>query len=264
MAVAFGSGCASTVKQAAREAAPAAAEETVEEVREPETRQDIADILSDPGIGEATTALSDSFVQGMLDGLTEPERMTRLQALTDALVTRAGSALAKSFEAELGPQISATVADAVDKSLERMLDERTEARIQAIVLAASRGAVQGIGDALVDDAGQPSPALQQVFGRVVRDASYHASFGFQHAVHDARQNDALEARSRDGVLGALGRVSEWSRAIPAVIVLGLGLMVLVLTAALIWALVSLRRARRGGSPPELMRPPLRGAHSGHA
>jgi hypothetical protein len=235
-------GCAGTIKQAAREAAPAAVKETVNEVQKPGTRGDVADILSDPRILEASSALSAAIVEGALNGLTDAERIERLQRLTDAFVTRIGTSMARSLERDIGPRLAATFADAVDRSLERALGSATEERLQAIALAVSRSTMQGVGEALVDPSGQPSPALRQAFGQVMREAAYEASIGFNDAVRDARVHSAGVGSGE--VLAMLGTVSSWILAVPPLLVLSGLLLVLAAVGALGWALNSQRQLRR--------------------
>lgn len=232
-------GCAGTIKQAAREAAPAAVKETVSEVGEPETRKDLATILADPRIREASSALTEAVVEGALNGLTDEERIARLQQLTDAFVTRIGASMARSLQREIGPQLSITFADTIDRTLERVLGSATEARLQALALAVTRSSMQGVGEALVDPSGQPSPLLRQAFGQVMRDMAYEASLGFDAAVRDARAR-----ADRDGsgeVLASLATLSSWTQAVSPLLVLGALLFGVVGLAALLWATFALRR-----------------------
>jgi len=235
-------GCAGTIKQAAREAAPAAVKETVSEVGEPETRKDLATILADPRIREASSALSEAVVEGALNGLTDEERIARLQQLTDAFVTRIGASMARSLQREIGPQLSITFADTIDRTLERVLGSATEERLQALALAVTRSSMQGVGEALVDPSGQPSPLLRQALGQVMRDMAYEASLGFDAAVRDARAR-----ADRDGsgeVLASLATLSSWTQAVSPLLVLGALLFGVVGLAALLWAMFALRRGHR--------------------
>jgi hypothetical protein len=238
-------GCASTVKQAAREAAPAAVKEGVAAAQSPETRQNVADILADPRIREATTALTQAVVEGIVDGLTDEQRVARLQHLTDALVTRMGSSFARSFQRDIGPQLAATFADALDRSFERALSPATEARLQAIALAVTRGAMEGAGDALLDDSGQPAPALRHAFGQVVREMAYEGALGFNAAVRDAESRSAGEDSGE--VLGMLGTLSDWTVVIPPLAMGAAVLLVIAAIAALAWALSLRRRLRAQGT-----------------
>jgi hypothetical protein len=240
----LGVGCASTVKQAAREAAPAAVKEGVEQAQKPETRADVAEILADPRIRDATTALSAAVVEGMLNGLTDAEHTQRLERLTDALVARATATIARSFRTEIAPQLSKMVADTLDQSLQRVLDAQTEQRLQALATVVARSTVRGMSDALLDPSGRPTPVLRQAFGQVVQEVGYQAAFGFEHAVQDAREGAGPEAAPSGGVLATVGRLADWSRGIPVLVVGGLGVLLLLLAGGLAWALISLSRLRR--------------------
>jgi hypothetical protein len=241
-ALSLSSGCASTMKQAAREAAPAAVKETVDEVGKKETRKDLATILADPRIREASAALTQAIVEGAVDGLTDAERVERLQQLTDAFVSRIGVSMARSLQREVGPQLSITFADAIERSLERVLGPATEERLRALALAATRSSMQGVGEALLDPSGRPSPVLRQAFGQVMRDMAYEASLGFDSAVRDARGR-----ADRDGsgeVLASLATLSSWTNALPVVLTLGALLLGVTGLAALAWVLFGLRRGHR--------------------
>lgn len=239
-----GAGCGSAVKQAAREAAPAAVKESVEQAQKPETRADIAEILADPRIRMAASELSEAVVEGVLNGLTDEERTRRLQALTDALMSRVASSLARSMQSELGPALAQTVAATVDQAMQRMLSVENEQRMQAMATALARSAVQGMSAALVDEQGRPVPMVRQALGQVVQEAGYQAAFGFEQAVHDARYDRGPASPSDGSVLATLGRVSDWSRAVPVLVVGGLVVLLLLASSLLGWVLLRLRRLSR--------------------
>lgn len=240
----LGLGCGSAVKQAARAAAPAAVEESVEQVQKPETRADIAQILDDPRIRSAASELSEAVVEGVLDGITDEERTQRLQALTDALTTRVARSLARSMQRELGPALAQTFAATIDESMQRVLSAENEQRLQAMVAAVARSTLQGMSAALLDEQGRPVPVVRQALGEVVQEAGYQAAFGFEQAVYDARHDRGPASSSDGSVLATLGRVSDWSRAVPVLVVGGLSLLLLIASGGLIWALLRLRRVSR--------------------
>jgi len=139
-------GCAGTVQQAVKEATPAAVEGAIEGAKQPDTRNDIAAILADPEIRTATSSLSAAFVAGALDGLSDEQRSAELRRLTDAVVRSMGAAGAKALRDDIGPQLSKTLADAVDGALEQTLNEQTERRLEALTAAVARGMAQGLGE----------------------------------------------------------------------------------------------------------------------
>jgi hypothetical protein len=245
----LGLGCGSAVKQAAREAAPAAVKESVEQAQKPETRADIAEILADPRIRAAASELSEAVVEGVLNGITDEERTRRLQGLTDALMSHVASSLARSMQRELGPALAQTFADTIDQSMQRVLSAENEQRLQAMATTVARSALQGMSAALLDDQGRPVPVVRQALGQVVQEAGYQAAFGFEQAVNDARQDRGPASPSDGSVLATLGRVSDWSRAVPVLVVGGLLLMLLVASSLLGWALLRLRRLSNTARAP---------------
>jgi hypothetical protein len=232
-------GCAETLQQTAKSAAPAAVEGAVEEAQEPDTRNDIATILADPEIRSAVSELSSAIVAGAFDGLTDEQRSRELQRVTDGLVKTFGASMARSLRDDIGPQLSASVAEAVDRSIERALDSDTERRIEALALAATRGALRGAGETLVDENGRLAPAWGQALGQIARGVAYEASFGFDDAVRRARDDEAGSAP----VLAALGTLSTFTQLLPLLVAGGLVLFVLLCALPLVWALFRLRKLR---------------------
>jgi hypothetical protein len=239
----LGAGCAGTVKQAAKDAAPAALEGAVDEAQDPETRNNIAQILADPQIRAATADMAEAVIDGALRGVTDQEQSARLERVTNLFVTQVGSALATSLQRDIGPALASTFANAVEGSLAGALDGDTEERLQALAVAVSRGTLHGVGESMLDMNGQPSPALSYVMGQFARDITREAAFGFQDAVTLSVQRDA-DGHTRGDVLATVGRLSDLLRLGPILLVGGLLLLLALGAAGLLWALLSLRRQRR--------------------
>ncbi|HKO91466.1 MAG TPA: hypothetical protein VJU61_09960 [Polyangiaceae bacterium] len=235
------SGCAATVQQAAKEATPAAVEGAIEGAKQPDTRNDIATILADPEIRAATSSLSAAFVAGALDGLSDEQR-AELRRLTDAVVRGMGAAAAKALRDDIGPQLSKTLADAVDRSLEQTLNEHTEQRLQAMTAAVARGMAQGLGESLFDSSGRPGPEWSRAIGLIARDITHQAAFGIDDAVRSAESGDSGEPEPQ--VLAALGTVASWTRTLPMLILGGLTLALLGCIAALAWLAARLQHYKR--------------------
>jgi hypothetical protein len=233
-------GCAEALQQTAKSAAPAAVEGAVEEAQKPDTRNDIATILADPQIHAAASSLSSAIVSGAFDGLTDEERSRELRRVTEALVKTFGASMARSLRDDIGPQLSASVAEAIDRSIERALDAETERRIEALTLAATRGALRGVGETLVDADGQLAPAWGQAMGQIARGVAHEAAFGLDDAVRRARDDESEGAP----VLAALGTLSTLTQLLPLLVAAGMVLFVLLCALPLAWSLFRLRQLRR--------------------
>lgn len=170
------SACASAVKNAAKEAAPTAVHASVKEVHEPTTRDRVADVLADPNIQSSMTELSQSVADGVLDSLTEKQRVDQAMAAGDAFLEHMNRSLAKSFEHDLSPAIAALIAASVERTLEQ---------------AKTQG-----------------PLLKDAIGVAAREAGRQAALGFQDAVVESdRRRQRGEARPGE-VLASVGRASD--------------------------------------------------------
>lgn len=242
-------GCGGAIKQAAQEATPAAVEEAADEAQDPETRNNIAQLMADPQIRDATAGLSEAVVGGALVGLSDAERAAQLQRVTDAFVATVGAAVARSLRNDVGPQLSATFSEAVDRSLARALDAETEARVSAMALAVTRGAMQGFGELVVDPTtGRASPFLSHMMGQFAREMARQGAFGFDEAVREAERGHAdADGRLDGGVLAAAGRMSDWAIALPPLLIGALAFLALggaVLLGLALWRLQHHRRMSR--------------------
>jgi len=206
------SGCASTVKQAAKEAAPTAVHASVREVHEPETRERLADVLADPNIRTSTSELSRSVADGVLDALTEKQRVEQGMAAGDAFVEHMNRSLARSFERDLSPAIAKLVATTFERSFEQLKAE--------------------------------GPAMKDAIGIAAREAGRQAALGFQDAVMQS------EARQRRGegqpgqVLASVGRASDAVLRTSWVLVgAALAALVLAVAGGATWLVVRLRHER---------------------
>lgn len=242
LAGACGLGCAGTAQQAAKSAAPAAVEGAVEGAKEPDTRDDIATVLSDPEIRAAASQLSSAISAGIFAGLSDEERTRELARMGDALVQRLGASMARSLRDDVGPQLSASVADAIDRSIERALDAEAEQRVEAMMRAATRGALAGAGDSLRDADGQLSPAWGQALAQIARGVSREAAFGVDDAVRQAEWADDGEGRAP--ALAALGTLSAFTQLLPLLVAGGALLLLLLCALPLLWAIRRIRKLRR--------------------
>lgn len=234
-------GCGALVKQATKVAAPAAVDGAVDEASDPQTRDQIARVVNDPDIRLASAKFSEALVRGAVRGVQEQVPLEQVERLTQAIVTSMGAALAQSLERDVAPQISRTVAGAVDAALERSLSVETEARIQSMMSALMRTTLNAAGEAVTQVAAEPNPALREAMARVTHDVVYNGALGLEGAVREAQSQTGA---GRSQILASLGTVASWLVALPPILV-GTGvLLVLGLVVGLLWALSSLHQHRR--------------------
>jgi hypothetical protein len=223
------------VRESAQAAAPAAVEAAVDEAREPQNRDRIAQVLADPQVQEAVSGLAAAAGDGVFDSLDDAEREKQLTALTDKLVASMGRALASSLKTDIGPAVSVMVADAVNRSLESALSSQ---RMEQVGASVTNGVLRGFSEFAVQN-----PGMTQTVGLVARSVGREAALGFQDAVHvtDERREDNRESGD---VLAAAGRAADLTLGITPFLLLGGGLLTLLIAAALIWAMLRLRQQRR--------------------
>ena len=237
------SGCAATVRKAARNAAPAAVDGSVEAARDPATRDVIAQVLADPEIRGATAAMSQAVTDGVLNSITEKKRLARAEAASDAFVEHMSKSLATSLRRDLSPAVASLVADSVEQSL----DARVEARLEAMARAVARGSMAGVADGYKTQLDAASPALDGLVKQVARTAGREATLGFQDAVAASTAQQKAGTAAPGDVLAAAGRASD--SLLVAFRFAGWLLVVAVVfiaTTGIVW---SIRRLRRPPGAP---------------
>lgn len=239
--------CTAAVKQAAESAAPAAVEGAVEEAKDPTTRDAVAEILADEDIRASTAELSSAVAQGVVRGVETDVAVEQMQRITDAVVARVGAALAQSLERDIAPRMSAVAGRVIDDSIDRVLNEQTEARLQAAVAALTRatlaGANEGLAQVSLDEEDRLSTPAAQLTRNAWYSLGYHGAGGFEQAVRDAQKQQEAGGEN-NSLLATLGTMMGWVRLLPVVLLGGGALLLVGLTGALVWALVALRRQNR--------------------
>jgi hypothetical protein len=240
-------GCAGTVRQTAKEAAPGAVEGAIQSAHHPENREDVAEILADPRIRAATSALASSMVGGALDALTDEERQQRLEAAANGLIERVGAGVVRQMSDELRPQIAAIVAESAERAVQQVLSQKTEERATEFTLAMSRAVVRGLAEEL--RANDPK-ALGDGVSLVARRASQGFALGVQDAVDRSTARQDAGNAPHGETLAAVGRAAKtgfdllsWRGMILSLLGLGLlGGLVAAIVAALRYRRASAARA----------------------
>jgi len=202
--LALGSGCAETVSKAARTAAPAAVEGSVKSARDPETHDTIADMMSDPQIRGASAQMSQAVMDGILNSITEKERLAGVESASDAFVEHMSKSLAASLQRDLGPALAGVIA----QSIERSLDDKVQARLEVLARTVTRGAMAGVADGWKTGLDASSPAVDGLVKQVARTAGREATLGFQEAVAKSTAQQKAGAAPPGDVLAAAGRASD--------------------------------------------------------
>ena len=254
-------GCGATVKEAARTATPEVVEQTIEEAKEPDNRHDIALIINDPRVAEASQSLATAIASGAVMGFTEPEHAERIGKFSEQLAVQVSSSLAKSMSSELGPQISRiasqTVQQTLDETLERILSTETEQRVTEFTRTLTQAIVQGMTQELTTQSdgssGESAANLAAPAGgdrvtgptsgvsMLARQVGHGAALGFQDAVRET------ELRRRNGgerpgdVLALPSYLADVSTGTLPRLGVALALFGLAIIVALAWALVRARR-----------------------
>jgi hypothetical protein len=218
VACAFGAaGCAPAVRQSSAEVAkgavPATVDTTLNKLEEQRTRQQLMNIMGSPEMKRAVAELSESFTEGIGDGLGSDAmaaNMTNLvQELTRAFmvafaesVRAYGPAMQKAIAQDLGPAISDTLHKELAPGLASMLE---------------------------------TPELQAALGHTSREVAHQIVLGSNEGLAETSEKQKHEAPPQPlGTIATFLTSRMWLViAVPALIIVGL----------LVWMLKQLRDMR---------------------
>lgn len=177
--------CAMGAERIARKAVPGALEGATDFVEE--DRKRLERLMSSPEIQEATRSLAAALAGGMLDGMTEEQRMQRLQSITTGYIDAVSKSVAKSMKEDIGPGVTAAAQQAVDgvlgsalsptnrRNAAAMADAVTRSAVSAMMAASGKGLREDLGPALSEVMDEDlGPALERMIavhvGPALRDA----------------------------------------------------------------------------------------------
>ncbi len=156
-------GCAYSSEKIVRRSTPAAIEETLEALNDPDNQALIRDLVDDRAVKEAVAELAEAMTSGALEGLSDEERAARLTELGERLVERLIAAAGEGIRDELTPSVQSMVERTVESAIERSLSAETRRRAQALAAGVAREAaaamVTGSSERIRRDLG---PALAGV------------------------------------------------------------------------------------------------------
>ncbi len=224
--------CAYNAENIVRRTTPAAIEETLRALDDAENQKRIRSLLDDAEVQKAIADLAEAMTGGVLDGLGDEERATRLGELSERLVSRLIAATSQGIRDELSPSVQSLVEGTVSRALERALGPKTQRDAKALaagvareaaatmITSTSRGLKDELGPALADviddDIG---PALERLLAERLIPA---LSKGIEHDIGPAISR--VLASTVDSELNTLATspaVAALSREIAKQVVIGM-------------------------------------------
>jgi len=240
-------GCAAFT---ASRAATGATRSVVDELSQPETRDQIASILSDPRINAATQELATSVTGAFLDELSIQQRRTRVREAVDLFAARIGSA----FGGALADEVVERVPALTDSLLEAAASESGRQRLSTVGAALTSGVSAAFADGLREDLGPAirdavalgvadgmsealaNERLQLALGETARTIGRETLLGVEEGLREARAHP-------DPVLGSVGQTAETGAELFRALSIALGVGTALLVAAFVWAVIRQRHAR---------------------
>src|SRR5689334_20548010 len=114
--------CAPSAKQVAAKASSGATEGAIQQLNRPENKEDIAGVLADPKVREASEALAHSLVGAALDESTDEARLMRVKPVFESYFA--------AFGAKTGGALVGAVARQVPDLTDAMLSSLSSPRAQ--------------------------------------------------------------------------------------------------------------------------------------
>lgn len=110
--------CATGTERLIRRAVPATLDETLGAFEDPDTQRRLKQLVDRPDVQEAARRLAKTLAQGAFEGLTDEQRLARLQEISEDFV----GALTGAVGEHLGEDVSPALAEIVEQSVQRALD----------------------------------------------------------------------------------------------------------------------------------------------
>ncbi|HFE44155.1 MAG TPA: hypothetical protein ENJ18_01495 [Nannocystis exedens] len=214
--------CAYNAENIVRKTTPAAIEETLRALDDPNNQQRIRSLVDDADVQTAIAELAQAMTSGVLDGLGDEERAARLGELSERLVSRLIAATSQTIRDELSPSVQSMVEETVSRAIERALGPKTQRNAKALaagvareaaaamITGTSRGLEKDLGPALAGiidhDIG---PAIERLLAERLLPA---LSKGIEHDIGPAVQrvladtvDNELETLATSPAVAALSR-----------------------------------------------------------
>jgi hypothetical protein len=203
--------CATGAEKLVRRSVPAAINESLKALNDPENQELMRRLVDLPEIQKAAHDLTEAITGGALDGLTDDARAAKLRELTDKFVNQVATSVSRDLDAHISPSLTRAVEDIVGGAVGAALSPENRQQARSFVEAITRTTVatfgQSTGKALRDDLG---PAAQHVIENNLGPALEHLiEKNLVPSLKRALDDEAIPAAgrltrevSRQAVLGA--------------------------------------------------------------
>jgi len=143
-AVLFTTACAPTVESAARQASRAAVDQSVTELNDEKTKQELEGAVEDPRFAEATAKLAEQIADGVVRSLASPQTRVQLTSVATSAAGAASRELIQSLSSQEAQMAFAGLARGAaggltDPVLQDSLTKASEAAAYGAVTGANHG-----------------------------------------------------------------------------------------------------------------------------
>ncbi|WAS94396.1 hypothetical protein [Nannocystis punicea] len=212
--------CATGTEKMVRRAVPAGIDETLNTLEDPKVRKRIDDLLDLPEVQQAARDLAEQVAAGALDGLTDAQRVAKVQQLSADYVGALSKAVGQGLREDVSPAVVDTTRRAVEQALQSALSPATRQGAANMAEALTRRTLTTLSEGLRDELGPATqtvlernvgPAIQRVVEDNVGPALRHTiEKDLAPALRDALNNELAPAAgrvsrevSREALLGAV-------------------------------------------------------------
>lgn len=197
----FGAGCAHTVKEIARESSRTVVDESVDQLTDEGSRQQIADAIDDPRLERAIKLITDHVTEGVLKSLESDRTHQQLAALT-SLATKAA---AKQMLQTLGSEEMRT-------QLQQLTGNMTQQAMLQLASTFKDQIVPTLRESLARDLSQVAAVglndsqLHDALGSTMQNVAYRAVLGANDGLRSSWLGD-----TGDSVRGVARAGIPWFR-----------------------------------------------------
>ncbi|HEX6242126.1 MAG TPA: hypothetical protein VFZ61_14550 [Polyangiales bacterium] len=227
--VLLGAGCAHSVKEIARESSRAVVDESVDQLTEPESRQQIAEAAADPRMEQAIKNITDQVTEGVLKGMESERTQQNLAKLTSLATRTAAKQIIDTMGSpEMRAQLSEMTGALTEQVMVNLADTFKTQIVPTLRESLARDLSQVAAISLND--GQ----LHHALGSTMQNVAYNAVLGANDGLRSTWLGD-----TGDSVRGAARAGIPWLK----LVFWSLLALTLCLLSAAIIVVARARRAR---------------------